>query len=190
MLFFLTEYENVVTVSAMATTLFLGGGHAQWPLASGPLDGGWWGLVWFLAKMFVFVFVFVWLRGTLPRLRYDQFMALGWKVLVPGSLVWIVLVAGVRALRNAEVTQTEILVGGGVLLGVLVLVAYLLPSREVPGQDRRAVPSAGSDYPVPPLDLVVPTPPRRRTPMTIGARPAVPSNNVPSAEGKDSHGTV
>ncbi|HEY2765937.1 MAG TPA: NADH-quinone oxidoreductase subunit NuoH [Pseudonocardiaceae bacterium] len=193
-LFFLAEYVNVVTVSAMATTLFLGGWHAPWPLAGGPVDGGWWGVAWFLVKMFLFLFVFVWLRGTLPRLRYDQFMALGWKVLVPGSLVWIVLVSGVRALRNAEVTRTEILVGGGILLGAVVLVAYLLPSREVPDEDSRAVPTAGSDFPVPPLDLVVPTPPRRRTPMTIGARPAVPLNSVSSSSvsssEEDSHGTA
>ncbi len=172
MLFFLSEYVNVVTVSAMATTLFLGGWHAPWPLAGGPLDSGWWGPVWFLGKTLAFLFVFGWLRGTLPRLRYDQFMALGWKVLVPGSLVWIVLVSGVRALRNAEATQTEILVAGGILLGALVLVAYVLPSRQVPNEDKHAVQSAGSDYPLPPLDLVVPISPRRKTPMTgrAGAR--------------------
>ncbi|MGH3997662.1 MAG: NADH-quinone oxidoreductase subunit NuoH, partial [Pseudonocardiaceae bacterium] len=95
-LFFLAEYVNMVTVSAMATTLFLGGWHAPWPLTGGPLDGGWWGPLWFISKTFAFLFVFVWLRGTLPRLRYDQFMAVGWKLLVPASLVWIVLVSGAR----------------------------------------------------------------------------------------------
>ena len=167
-LFFLAEYVNVVTVSAMATTLFLGGWHAPWPLAGGALDGGWWGLFWFLGKTLAFLFVFVWLRGTLPRLRYDQFMALGWKVLVPGSLIWIVLVAGVRALRNADVTRTQILVVGGVLLGALVIVAYLLPSRRPP-EDEGVAPTAGSDYPLPPLDLVVPpTPPPRRAAVRVG----------------------
>jgi NADH-quinone oxidoreductase subunit H len=82
-LFLLAEYVNMVTVSAMATTLFLGGWHAPWPLAGGALDRGWWGPLWFIGKLLVFLFVFIWLRGTLPRIRYDQFMALGWKVLVP-----------------------------------------------------------------------------------------------------------
>src|SRR5437868_12228213 len=95
-LFFLAEYVNMVTVSAMATTLFLGGWHAPWPLSGTVLDRGWWGPLWFIGKLLAFLFVFVWLRGTLPRMRYDQFMALGWKVLVPGSLVWIVLVSGAR----------------------------------------------------------------------------------------------
>ncbi|MGH3792669.1 MAG: NADH-quinone oxidoreductase subunit NuoH, partial [Pseudonocardiaceae bacterium] len=134
-MFMLAEYVNMVTVSAMATTLFLGGWHAPWPLAGGPLDRGWWGPLWFLGKLFVFVFVFVWLRGTLPRLRYDQFMTLGWKVLVPGSLVWIVLVSGARALRGAAVTPREILVVGGVILVMLLVVAFLLPQRDAPPDD-------------------------------------------------------
>jgi len=163
-LFFLAEYVNMVTVSAMATTLFLGGWHAPWPLtliADGALDTGWWTPLWFLGKTFMMLFVFVWLRGTLPRMRYDQFMQLGWKVLVPVSLVWIVLVSGTRALRNTEVSTVEYLVGGGVLLAALVLVAVLLPDRRVE-EDTHQVPTAGSDYPLPPLDLVVPPVPRRR----------------------------
>jgi len=182
MLFFLAEYINMVTVSAMATTLFLGGWHAPWPLAGGALDGGWWGPLWFIGKMAVFVFVFIWLRGTLPRLRYDQFMALGWKVLVPVSLTWIVLVAGVRALRNAEITRMQILVVGGIVLGVVVLIAFLLPERRRPDQDG-AVPTAGSDYPLPPLDLVVPQPPRRRAAVAAGSAPSStpqPSTPQPS----------
>src|SRR5207247_5254762 len=81
-LFFLAEYINLVTVSALATTLFLGGWRAPWPLSlwSGA-NTGWWPLLWFFGKLFAFVYVFIWLRGTLPRLRYDQFMRLGWKVL-------------------------------------------------------------------------------------------------------------
>ncbi|MGH3941474.1 MAG: NADH-quinone oxidoreductase subunit NuoH [Pseudonocardiaceae bacterium] len=168
MLFFLAEYVNVVTVSAMATTLFLGGWHAPWPLAGGPLDSGWWGPVWFLAKVLLFVFVFIWLRGTLPRLRYDQFMALGWKWLVPGSLVWIVLVTSVRALRNAEVTRFQILVVGGLVIGTILIIAFLLPDRRRPDKDREA-PTAGSNYPLPPLDLVVPPTPSRRPAVTAAA---------------------
>jgi NADH-quinone oxidoreductase subunit H len=98
-MFMLAEYVNMTTVSALATTLFLGGWQAPLPLSL--WDGfntGWWPLVWFVAKVWAFLFLFMWLRATLPRLRYDQFMALGWKVLIPVSLVWIMTVAIVRTL--------------------------------------------------------------------------------------------
>jgi NADH-quinone oxidoreductase subunit H len=93
-LFFLAEYINMVTVSALATTMFFGGWRAPYPISM--WDGaneGFWPVLWFLGKLIAFVFFFIWLRGTLPRLRYDQFMKLGWKVLIPASLVWIVGVA-------------------------------------------------------------------------------------------------
>ena len=89
-LFFLAEYINMVTVSALAATLFMGGWRAPWPISI--WDGantGWWPLLWFFLKVVVALFVFIWLRGTLPRLRYDQFMRFGWKVLVPTALLWI-----------------------------------------------------------------------------------------------------
>lgn len=163
-LFFLAEYVNIVTVSAMAVTLFLGGWQPPWPLSLFEVfNTGWWTFLWFLSKTVVVLFVFVWLRGTLPRMRYDQFMRLGWKVLVPVSLVWIVLVSGARVLRNAEVTTTQILVVGGVLLGALVLLAVLLPERAALSEQDEGVATAGSDYPLPPLDLTVPPVPRRRS---------------------------
>jgi NADH-quinone oxidoreductase subunit H len=96
-LFFLAEYVNMVTVSAMGTTLFLGGWRAPWPLSLwAGANEGWWPMVWFIGKMLVFLFVFIWLRGTLPRLRYDQFMRLGWKGLVPASLLWILMIFAIR----------------------------------------------------------------------------------------------
>ena len=97
--FFLAEYINLVTVSMLATTLFLGGWRAPWPLSiwSGA-NQGYWPVLWFVAKVFAFVFVFIWLRGTLPRLRYDQFMKFGWKVLIPVALVWIIAVAVIRTI--------------------------------------------------------------------------------------------
>ncbi|MBW0103339.1 NADH-quinone oxidoreductase subunit NuoH [Pseudonocardia sp. KRD291] len=158
-LFFLAEYVNMVTVSAMATTLFLGGGRWPWPLSSFN-DSGWLMFVAFLVKTLLFLFVFIWLRGTLPRMRYDQFMRLGWKVLVPLSLVWIVAVFGIRTYVNTGGDNYTLLL---LLIGFLVLVvlgvAFLLPDRKV----AEAEIEPASDYPVPPLDLKVPSsPPKRR----------------------------
>ena len=87
-MFMLAEYINMTTVSALATTLFWGGWRAPWPISLWEqANTGWWPLIWFVAKVWTFLFIFMWLRATLPRLRYDQFMALGWKLLIPVSLV-------------------------------------------------------------------------------------------------------
>lgn len=149
-LFFLAEYVNMVTVSAMATTLFLGGGSIPFL----PDVSGWWQFLAFLVKMFIFLFVFIWLRGTLPRLRYDQFMRLGWKVLVPVSLLWILLIFAVRTWRNSGGSTVALLVAVGIGVAVVLMIAFLVPDRSGPVEP---VVELASDYPVPPLDLVVPT---------------------------------
>jgi NADH-quinone oxidoreductase subunit H len=161
-LFFLAEYVNMWTVAALATTLFLGGWQAPWPIG-GPIwsgaNEGWWPVLWFVGKLWVFMFIFIWLRGTLPRMRYDQFMKLGWKVLIPVSLVWIVLVAGVRAVANQEsFDRASLLFWLGV--GVAALLVLSVAWDVVAGRGRRAAevveeptpfdPFAGG-YPVPPL---------------------------------------
>jgi len=88
-LFFVAEFMNSVTMAALIVTLFLGGPAG--PVLFGP---GWlWGIIWFLLKTVVFLFGFVWVRSTLPRVRYDQLMDLGWKVLIPLSLGWLLLLA-------------------------------------------------------------------------------------------------
>ncbi len=98
-LFFLAEYINIIAVSALATTLFLGGYRALPGLGfTESWLGGWFTMVWFLSKVIFFFFIFVWLRGTLPRLRYDQFMQFGWKVLIPVSILWILIVATLRVM--------------------------------------------------------------------------------------------
>jgi NADH-quinone oxidoreductase subunit H len=169
-LFFLAEYVNMVTVSALATTLFLGGWRFPFVGDDHLLNSGWFGLLWFVIKTLAFLFVFIWLRGTLPRLRYDQFMRLGWKFLVPIALVWFVAVAFARYLRQ-EVeagggleTGTWLMLIGG-FLAVVLLIAFLLPDKREP-HDPNAVPVTGGGYPVPPLDLQVPkSPPRRQVPV-------------------------
>ncbi len=92
-LFFLAEFMNTVTMSAIIVTLFLGGPSS--PLGDALNTGILWGLVWFLVKLFVFLFTYVWLRATLPRLRYDQLMDLGWKRLIPLALAWLLVDAAI-----------------------------------------------------------------------------------------------
>ncbi len=148
-LFFLAEYVNMVTASAMATTLFLGGGTLPFVNLNGWLE-----FVVFVAKMLIFLFVFIWLRGTLPRLRYDQFMRLGWKVLVPINLLWLLLIFAVRTWRQSGGSTGALLVAVGIGVGVVLIIAFLVPDRRQPSEQ---VVELASDYPVPPLDLAVPT---------------------------------
>jgi NADH-quinone oxidoreductase subunit H len=125
-MFFLAEYINMTTVSALATTLFLGGWRAPWPLTLiGPsVNSGWWPVLWFLIKVFILLFCYVWLRGTLPRTRYDQLMALGWKILIPASIVWILLVATVRELRTDNHSPVVYAVAGVVLILFVLLFTF------------------------------------------------------------------
>jgi NADH-quinone oxidoreductase subunit H len=102
-LFFLAEYINMVTVSALMTALFLGGWRAPVPISLWhDANTGWWPMLWFFGKLFGVLFVFIWLRGTLPRLRYDQFMKLGWKLLIPVSLIWIMVEATIKVLDRKQ----------------------------------------------------------------------------------------
>ena len=127
-MFMLAEYVNMVTVSAVATTLFLGGWRAPWPITTfwEGANHGWWPMLWFTSRSQLLLFFFIWLRGTLPRVRYDQFMKLGWKVLIPVSMVWLMLVATVRALRNENYDFPKIVlyVGGAVV--ALLLISFVV----------------------------------------------------------------
>jgi NADH-quinone oxidoreductase subunit H len=134
--FFLSEYANMITISAVATTLFLGGWLRPFP------NVAWLSfldvippLIWFVLKIAAFLFVYIWFRGTFPRYRFDQLMALGWKVLIPVSILnvilvafaalwglpglrvlaavlWIGLVAGFLVVRKAEPKRKTVLVAG------------------------------------------------------------------------------
>jgi NADH-quinone oxidoreductase subunit H len=98
-LFFLAEYANMIVVSSVATTLFLGGWLRPFPnvAALGFLDivPSW---MWFLIKSFVFLYIFIWVRATLPRYRYDQLMRLGWKVLIPLAIANLVATGIIKVL--------------------------------------------------------------------------------------------
>ena len=154
-MFFLAEYVNMTTVSAIATTLFLGGWRAPWPLSvidNGVLNTGWWPVLWFLGKLSILLFTFIWLRGTLPRLRYDQFMKLGWKVLIPASLVWIMIVAAFRELTNEGRTRIETLAYVGIPLALVVLLAsFFTENRIVESEEEAELPPGEGSYPMPVL---------------------------------------
>ncbi len=166
-LFFLAEYINMVTVSALATTLFLGGWRAPVPLSLWHgANAGWWPMVWFTAKVILFIFGFVWLRGTLPRMRYDQFMHFGWKVLIPINLVWILGITTLRVLKDRgwNTLYASILVFVPVLL--LLAIWGTVDARrtkrieaELAAEDAEEE-AKGVTFPIPPMDLVVPPSPR------------------------------
>lgn len=162
-LFFLAEYVNMVTVSALATTLFLGGWRAPWPISLwDQANTGWWPMLWFFGKLFAFLFIFIWLRGTLPRMRYDQFMRFGWKVLIPFSIAWILIVATARYLRSAGAVDTQsLLFAAGVVLVVGLSISYALELRakKIAAQEELRVTELANKpfdpfeggFPVPPL---------------------------------------
>ncbi len=182
--FFLAEYINMINVSAVATTLFFGGWRAPWPLSAindGMLNTGWWPVLWFLGKLWLFMFFFVWVRGTLVRFRYDQFMRFGWKVLIPVGLVWVVAVAGVQGIRRfADVElRTMLIVLAAVALGVALL-SFLIPERPEaptkPGRRKRRFDAFAGGYPVPPLPgQTLPLSPRAVRLRAQQAQPAQPA---------------
>ncbi len=151
-LFFLAEYINMVTVSALATTLFLGGWRAPFGIAQiwEGANSGYWPVLWFLGKTLFFIFIFVWLRGTLPRLRYDQFMAFGWKVLIPISLAWIFVVVLLRKAELEGQIDDSVVRWAGVAVAVL-LVAVIAFRREPQAAPRgeQTTGTAEDGYPVP-----------------------------------------
>ena len=174
-LFFLAEYINMVTVSALAATLFLGGWRAPWPISIWDgANSGWWPLLWFFLKVVAALFVFIWLRGTLPRLRYDQFMRFGWKVLVPTALVWILAVATMRTVaREADLSTGQVALFVGVPIALLVIAVLLVASRASNRATRIAATkaAAGSIHPTDAEpEVLPPVGPRRRS-----ARPTGPS---------------
>ncbi len=154
-LFFLAEYINMATVAAVATTLFLGGWQAPWGLVHiwPGANEGYWPVLWFFGKVLLFIFVFIWLRGTLPRMRYDQFMAFGWKYLIPISLAWIVAVATVRSvLLEGGVDRQYFLIGVGVLAALFLVLMFFGSDVEKGAEADEGAPDPfAGGYPVPPM---------------------------------------
>lgn len=153
-LFFLAEYVNIVAVSALATTLFLGGYHALPGLTfTETWLGGWFTIVWFLAKVSAFFFLFVWLRGTLPRLRYDQFMKFGWKILIPASLFWILIVATMRVMSLRGTSRAGVL---GFAVGVVLIVlvgSFLYDASKKRTESESEIEIPTPSFPVPAIPV-------------------------------------
>ena len=218
-LFFLAEYVAMLTVSALAVTLFLGGWMAPWPIAPFSVGGfelpflgdgwfgaeagtswfntGFWPVLWFTIKMWIIVFGFFWLRGALPRVRYDQFMNLGWKVLIEAAFAWVIFLGVVRGLIQYDVLsqqQVYILVAAAGL--PLVVAVWFLGGKVV--ADSQEAPAEvdpfADGFPVPPLpgqsvtrsrgSLGGTPTPARREPVAVTAGPATtPSEDQEATRG-------
>jgi NADH-quinone oxidoreductase subunit H len=166
-MFQLAEYVAVITVSALATTLFLGGWRAPWPLSVwATFDNGWWPVLWFLGKVFLFIFFFFWLRGSLPRIRYDQLMRLGWKVLIPTALGWTLIVATARVWRRQGGSPAVYVIFGLIVAALALLLlrwesaserAERRAAQEVAEAEPEPADGAGmptrAPFPTPPMDL-------------------------------------
>jgi len=193
-LIYLAEYINMTTVAALAATLFLGGWRTPWPITiwSGA-NSGWWPVLWFLAKVLILLFCFVWLRGTLPRVRYDQLMRLGWKFLIPGPLAWIILIATVRSVRQSSGSPIPYVIAGFVL-AVLFAIWWAWDAATVRRRSEEADEQAAEEaaieadpmaagFPVPPADL----PHYRGIGVLPSPGPGVPgSGGGPAGQGRGS----
>ncbi|RNI25507.1 NADH-quinone oxidoreductase subunit NuoH [Flexivirga caeni] len=199
-MFFLGEYVNMFTVSALATTLFLGGWQAPPGIAAidgGLFNHGWWGVLWFVIKLWLFMFFFVWLRGSLPRVRYDQFMRLGWKILIPSTLVWVVAVAFLRASNEGFLGHRQVF-GGRMHLATLIVIVIIVllvlaaawiydykasaAEKAAPETPTEIDPFAGG-YPVPPLPGQT-----LREPAPALAAPAAYQTSETDSEQEESRG--
>ncbi len=187
-MFFLAEYVNMCTVAAVSVTLFLGGWYAP-PGVTALFAGaneGWWPLLWWILKFAAVMFLFIWVRGSVPRVRYDQLMKLGWKVLIPIQLVWITGVAVVRmlVLDGASPVLVAVVVAAFTAATLAAFYAWLRHVRRERAEEshRRAEnarrahsdPSFGG-FPVPPSTAshygssVLAEPPRTAHAVTAGA---------------------
>jgi NADH-quinone oxidoreductase subunit H len=150
--------------------MFFGGWHAPWPLNMwAGANTGWWPVLWFTAKLWIFLFIYFWLRASLPRLRYDQFMGLGWKVLIPFSLVWVMIAAVIRSLSNQGFQHwTPVLVVSSIVVAAALVLSlrrpFTAPSvRALARQDRKnrrenlastgGLESTAPAFPTPPLPV-------------------------------------
>ncbi|XVX21052.1 NADH-quinone oxidoreductase subunit NuoH [Actinomycetota bacterium] len=190
-MYYLGEYINMFTVSAMCSTLFLGGWQAPPGIAAindGMFNHGWWGLLWFTLKMWLFLWFFVWLRGTLPNIRYDQFMRFGWKFLIPATIAWVLVVAFIRGAQLGYLGDNTFSVGGrefpvamlfviGLVTLLALAIAWVWDNRNEAKAEANRIehpaeidPFAGG-HPVPPMPGQRLVEPARAAGRGVAARP-------------------
>jgi NADH-quinone oxidoreductase subunit H len=124
-MFFMAEYIHVITTSAITVTLFLGG----WRGPIIPFIEPIWPVVWFMGKMGALIFLFIWVRATIPRLRYDKLMAIGWKVFIPAGLAWVMITAALAVLPQ-EVDRGTLLTWIGPIFGLAAVIVLAKVTRE------------------------------------------------------------
>jgi NADH-quinone oxidoreductase subunit H len=133
-MFYLGEYLNTVTVAAVATTLWLGGWRGPAPEFLPWL----WPLLWFLLKAFLVIYVYIWIRATLPRVRYDRLMAFGWKFLIPFGLLWVLATGAVVVLPDVY-GKREVVIGAAVLVGAVLALSLIWPLFTRPARPSQEV---------------------------------------------------
>ena len=174
--YFLAEYMNMINVSAFATTLFMGGWrapwHSSWPGAEF-LNSGIFPPIWLILKIWLLMFVFVWIRGSLVRFRYDQFMKLGWKILIPAGLGWLVFFSVGRAAFDSfdrDLAVYDAVAGLVAILLTIAVVSFIKGDPvEEPEPEPEELDAFAGGYPVPPLPHQT-LPPSPRSGRTVDAR--------------------
>jgi NADH-quinone oxidoreductase subunit H len=181
-MFYMAEYMALANVSAVGTTIFLGGYRAPIPFNFLGLDHGWWGLLWFLLKTIAFMFFFVWVKAAVPRFRYDQFMRMGWRWLIPISLVWVLVVSVIQEARAQQwFSSTVIWI---IVAAFVVIMALILLFGGKPVEEEETQPESEGEfdafaggYPVPPM-------PGQQLPELAGVLPgqSEPDHDQPSGQ--------
>ncbi|WP_375537567.1 NADH-quinone oxidoreductase subunit NuoH [Demequina sp. NBRC 110057] len=180
--YFLAEYMNMVNVSAVAATLFLGGWHAPWPASwagADFLNSGIFPPIWLILKIWLLMFVFVWIRGSLLRFRYDQFMRFGWKVLIPVGLAWVVFFSVGREAFDSWGRDLNVYDAVAGLVGILLTISVISfvtdakeskAAKETPPEptEPEVLDAFAGGYPVPPLPHQT-LPPSPRSGRTVDA---------------------
>ncbi|MBO0811527.1 MAG: NADH-quinone oxidoreductase subunit NuoH [Microlunatus sp.] len=155
-MFYMAEYMALTNVSAVAVTIFLGGYHAPIPFNWLGMDSGYWGLLWFIVKTVAFMFFMVWVRAAVPRFRYDQFMNIGWKWLIPISLVWVLVVATMQTLLNkgSDLRGSPVfwVIVAIIVIGILAAVLFggKPEEEQEPEPQGTAFDAFAGGFPVPP----------------------------------------
>lgn len=183
--FFLAEYMNMINVSAVASVLFMGGWRAPWPNSwpgAEMLNTGFFPPIWLILKIWLLMFVFVWIRASVLRFRYDQFMKVGWKVLIPVGLGWLVFFSVGRQAFSTWGRDLNVFDALAGFIGILIVIAVWsfvndarknaedeeLASRET---EPEVLDAFAGGYPVPPLPHQS-LPPSPRSGRTVDAHVA------------------